>query len=989
MKIKQYILIAIIALTTSIAVAQQELKTEQENLSILQSDAALFDKARACEQLSIVGTRESVGVLAGLLGDEQLSDYARFALEPIDDNSVDKVFRDALGKVSGRKLAGVISSIGARGDTKAVGGLKKLVYNTKSGVSADAIAALGRIASDDAIEIIVKALSSGPVELRIPAAEACLAAGQQLLMRNKTEKALALYNSLAKADVADHLTSAATYGSIITRGEAGLGLLIEQLKSDDSAMVEVALLAARKLPGTKVTKSLAAELPSMQPKVQVLLIKALLDRNDPTIVDLIESLATSDNPNVREEALKALGQIGNASSISMLLKASGGSDSESEIALSSLRTITAEGIDQEIIHGMTAAKGQLKAELIDIIAARRFRAAMPALLREAASKDEIVAITALKAISDMARPQDLNPLVALLVHIDSNRVRSQGEITVAAVALNTQDKSIQSNTVIEKLNSTKDTEVRCSLLRVLGRIGNGKALQALQNALEDNDESIRDTAIRALATCTNTDALDTLMQISSTSTNDTHRTLSLRGYIRLLGVDSKLSQKAKAGMYANAMSKVAGDDDKKLVLAGLANVSHPDALGLITGFINDPAVRNEAVYAALKVTQLTAGAEPGKAKSAAMKILENATSPEIKKQAQAIVKAIEGFDDFIVAWKVTGPYTEAHRDHNTLLWMALGPEMPNNEIKWSLMPAATDPDRPWILDLLRLYPGDNRVAYVKTWVHSEKEQNAVLEMGSDDGVKAWLNGKLIHNHSIARAAIPGSDKKEIALKKGWNLLMLKISQNVSGWEFCAKISKAEGIKVDCFYEEQSNGQHGISIFDGKTFAGWEGNLDIFRIHDGAIVGGTLKDRIARNEFLCTKIEYSDFEMRLKVKLLGDNANAGIQIRSRRIPDHHEIIGYQADMGQHYWGCLYDESRRNKVLAGPDKAEIEKVLKAGEWNDYVIRCQGKQIQLWINGFQTVDFTEEDASIEQAGLIGLQIHGGGPSEAWYKDITIEEF
>ena len=89
----------------------------------------------------------------------------------------------------------------------------------------------------------------------------------------------------------------------------------------------------------------------------------------------------------------------------------------------------------------------------------------------------------------------------------------------------------------------------------------------------------------------------------------------------------------------------------------------------------------------------------------------------------------------------------------------------------------------------------------------------------------------------------------------------------------------------------------VAIFDGKTFAGWEGDLTIFRIQDGAIVGGTLERRIARNEFLCTTKTYGDFELRLKVKLLGgEGANAGIQFRTKRIPNHHEVSGYQADMG---------------------------------------------------------------------------------------------
>ncbi len=183
-------------------------------------------------------------------------------------------------------------------------------------------------------------------------------------------------------------------------------------------------------------------------------------------------------------------------------------------------------------------------------------------------------------------------------------------------------------------------------------------------------------------------------------------------------------------------------------------------------------------------------------------------------------------------------------------------------------------------------------------------------------------------------------------------------------------------------------EKGVSLFDGKTLNGWEGNLQMFRLQDGAIVGGNLHQRIPRNEFLCTQKEYGDFELRLKFKIVGDGANAGVQIRSRRIPNHHEMIGYQADLGDGYWGALYDESRRRKVLAAPEKEQVEKVLKRGEWNDYVIRCQGRRIQLTINGLPTVDYTEPDEAIEQKGLIGLQIHAGRPSEAWYQDISLRE-
>jgi hypothetical protein len=195
------------------------------------------------------------------------------------------------------------------------------------------------------------------------------------------------------------------------------------------------------------------------------------------------------------------------------------------------------------------------------------------------------------------------------------------------------------------------------------------------------------------------------------------------------------------------------------------------------------------------------------------------------------------------------------------------------------------------------------------------------------------------------------------------------------------------VSIGAAGEQGTRAPKPVPLFDGKTLDGWEGDLKIFRVEDGAIVAGSLENKIARNEFLCTKQTYGDFELRLKVKLLGgDSANAGIQFRTRRIPNDHEVSGFQADMGTGWWGALYDESRRNKVLTGPDQAKMKDVVKAGEWNDYVIRAEGKHIQLWINGFQTVDYTEDDPKIDTTGVIALQIHGGPPSQAWYKDITI---
>lgn len=180
------------------------------------------------------------------------------------------------------------------------------------------------------------------------------------------------------------------------------------------------------------------------------------------------------------------------------------------------------------------------------------------------------------------------------------------------------------------------------------------------------------------------------------------------------------------------------------------------------------------------------------------------------------------------------------------------------------------------------------------------------------------------------------------------------------------------------------------LFDGQTFTGWEGNTaKNWRIENGVLTAGSLNTRQAQNDFLTTTNEFSDFELTLKWQLEGARPNGGVQFRSMRVPHSHKVSGYQADVGAGHDGELYDENRRSKLLAGPSDEVLAKAIRPpGEWNDYRIRAEGARIQLWLNGVQTVDYTESDASVSRSGVIALQIHGGGPSIVRYKDIAIEE-
>lgn len=192
--------------------------------------------------------------------------------------------------------------------------------------------------------------------------------------------------------------------------------------------------------------------------------------------------------------------------------------------------------------------------------------------------------------------------------------------------------------------------------------------------------------------------------------------------------------------------------------------------------------------------------------------------------------------------------------------------------------------------------------------------------------------------------------------------------------------------------KNTSNREAISLFDGKTFSGWEGDtLTTWSIKNGTIVGGSLNEMVPQNDFLCTKGTYTNFILKLKIKLTGHEGfvNSGIQFRSKRLKEPaHEMTGYQADWGENYWASLYDESRRNKTLMAPDSSKVLQWIKVGDWNDYEIKAENSRIRLYINGHLTVDYTEEDTTIPESGLIGLQIHGGGKALVAFKDIIIEE-
>jgi hypothetical protein len=174
------------------------------------------------------------------------------------------------------------------------------------------------------------------------------------------------------------------------------------------------------------------------------------------------------------------------------------------------------------------------------------------------------------------------------------------------------------------------------------------------------------------------------------------------------------------------------------------------------------------------------------------------------------------------------------------------------------------------------------------------------------------------------------------------------------------------------------------LFDGKTLAGWDGDPRLWSVRDGVIVGSTEGVSLDDNSFLISRDKFSDFVLRTEVKLR--NHNSGIQFRSEALPNW-VVRGLQADMAEgNWWGSIYDEKGTRGTIVNGWKGKAEKVVRAGDWNDYEVLCDGDLIRLTVNGLVTAEL--HDPASPRTGIIALQLHKGTPMQVEFRNIRIRE-
>ncbi len=757
-------------------------------------DASLDCKKEVCRLLWQWGTERSVPTLAALLGDAKLSHLARYALHSKPHPTVDKALRQVLGRVSETLKPGIIATMGERRDREAVPLLAELVGSNNLPVAEAAVVALGKMGSSEAAAALSR--TDLPASLRQASAVALLRCADRMLAEGNATPAAKIYGDLYRSSTAAQVRIAALGGLVRSQKHRAVPLVLSLLKGSDADLRRAAARLLTKIPGPEATQALAEQAAAMEPADQIVLLGVLVARGDKTGAGALARAAGSDDEAVRIAALRGLGALGDDSHVALLAKAAASEGEVGKTATAALNRLSAEGVDATLSRLIPDADPQTAVVLIRAMVLRQSPGAVPLFLALAKDGAGSVRSEALKALERLAAGKDLPGLVGLFPKMTHDRDIERLESAILKIGKRVRDRKERRECLLSAMAGARP-EIRAAIVRLFGLFPGKEELEIVLAAVSDKNEEVQSAAIRALAAWPDASPMETLRELGQNAPQEIQRLLALRGYIRMIGLPSRRSPSEDVEMYRAAMAKAQRPEEKKLILHTLCKSPDLGVLTLIEEYLADDHVRAEARNAYLVVATAAGAVEPPPVEAALRRKMAEIEDQQFHKRAKEVIKWIKQCDGHLTRWMLSGPYTAAP---NALFSTPFPPEQKDaDSVEWRLINGEAGPFTKFItpggVNLGAIIGGSNRAAYLRCRVYCPEEREAALELGSDDAIKAWLNGALIHANDARRPVKRADDKVQLKLRKGWNVLLLNVVQMGGEWGACARLTNRDATRM--------------------------------------------------------------------------------------------------------------------------------------------------------------------------------------------------
>jgi len=607
---------------------------EAKLIASLKSSKSVDLRRFICRQLRTIGTADAIPALAGLLGDKDLSHGARYALGRIEDPKAAAALRDAMGKTKGKIRAGIIVTLAKRGYPAAIGDMVKLFGASDKLVSHAAIRGVGVMGTTDGAKALLGARASASGEIRKRMTDALLECADKLAETGKGADAAVIYKSLYTPKEPTHIRLAALGGLAGSQGPGAVDTLAKVIKGDDPQMAATAIAYMTEVKDPKATKVLVDMLAGAKPETQPLILASLGARGDKSACAAVTKCAASEDKAVKSAALEALGSVGGAGSVPLLVKNAGGGGSERS-AQAGLMAIKGPGVDEALIKQVASEEIKISIEAIKALRARGCKKAVDALFKAAVSKESYVRRTAAEAIGALGAEKDIDRLLKILASPADPKDRGALEHAAGTLFLSVADNDKCAAKVLAA-SHTASGEAKAAMVRLMGKVPNAKTLDAVKTLVKSSDKAVNDASVRTLAAWPDATPAAAVIALAKSTSNKTHRVLLLRGYVRMAGMT-----KDPTDMCLAAMKLASSSQDKKLVLSGFGAAGTMKALNEVAKYFDDAKVREEAgLAAALIGEKLKKSPDKLQVKFLLAKVRKFTKSSNTKKMVEKTIREI-------------------------------------------------------------------------------------------------------------------------------------------------------------------------------------------------------------------------------------------------------------------------------------------------------------------------------------------------------------
>lgn len=604
--------------------------------AILRSDAERFEKILACKKLARIGGSESVPVLAELLSDPPLSHAARIGLEAIPASAAGAALGEAVSQLEGKQLIGVLNSLGARREKSAVSRVKEELGAEDPRVGRAAALALGRIANDEAVRVLVEALANVPAQVKPAVGKACVMAAERCRRDGRVERAKEIRAAVTRSKLPEHIQLGAQRTQLLAADALDADRLAALIKGESEAGFRMALTVAREFPNNGVDQVISAQLDRVPVSRQVRLIKALGDRGDGKALSTVLAAVHGEHEAVRQAAVRALAYFPGQSVCPQLLNmACDPQDPQADAARDALVQMDNPGLDAMVLNELEGADSETRGVLYELIGRRRIAQGVSHLVQALETKNESERLAAIEALGKTLPADQLDVLTDRLLEKTTPQEQQAVLDALREACIRLGDAETCARKIVACLPETSG-ELARELYVLLGKVGGPTALKAFAKAVKDPSPAMQDTITRVLGEWMTPDAAPLLLQIAKSDIKEKYRIRAIRGYIRILR-QFDMTKQERIEMCQKAMPLVERKQERLLMLEALQRVPAPQTLALAADQLSRPAARHRAGEVTLWLSERLVEQHPEAVVQAAEKMLQTIQDDSLKQHARRLL----------------------------------------------------------------------------------------------------------------------------------------------------------------------------------------------------------------------------------------------------------------------------------------------------------------------------------------------------------------